>query len=155
MKYLKTFEDNNSKIDTLGIVKTNSKSIKESEPITTNRKVLQRICDSFTEAYENNERSLSCNLSNEIENIFGTHNKLIRLEFLTKVWELKYYDLTFNIFTSKKGTAIEICNLPFQKLINGDREDDIISFLDLLYALVNNKSLEDLKIRHDSKKYNL
>ena len=59
---------------------------------------------------------LTGNRSKELTELFGKHNTVFRGEFYHKVWILSYCDETFNIFTSKKGTSIEIvCNYSDRK----------------------------------------
>jgi len=87
---------------------------KNSVPVTNNPVILNTLVNYQIKAYRNKEKDLSRNLIEELTNLFGTPNKSLRLEFMTKLWFLKYKDLTFNIFTAK------------------------IDFLETLYSLINN-----------------
>ena len=89
-------------------------------------------------SYSNGQKNLSQNLLMELENKFGSPNKSLRLEFITKVWVLEYEGLTFNVFTSKGGgTSIEIVGYESEKINFGTKEKEIIKFLEQLHSLTN------------------
>lgn len=112
--------------------------LSSSVPIINNRNLLNFMVDSQTKSFLNNQKNLTSNLLEELHRVFGTHNKCIRLEAMTKVWVLKYKDLTFNVFTAKnKGTSIEICGFTNEELRLGEKQDEIIEFLIKLHKLIN------------------
>lgn len=85
-------------------------------------------------SYKNSEKNLLRNIIDDLNSNFGEPNKALKLEFNTKVWILKYKDLTFNVFTSKGGgTSIELCNYSDEQVRKGEREEDIIDFLTELH----------------------
>lgn len=150
MKYLKKFENNN-----LFITKVNFHKLKDSVPITNNYDILDKIVKIQMKAFENNEKNLSKNLVDELTVIFGEEN--LSINYDTKIWILKYNDLIFNIFTAKiKGTSIEICDYNYDDIRIGKRKDDIIMFLEILYAMINSKEVKkQLKVKQTINKYNL
>lgn len=112
--------------------------IDNSVPVNNNPNILKWLVDCQTHSYVNGQKNLSKNLSDELENIFGPSNKSLRLEFRTKVWVLEYNGLTFNVFTSKgKGTSIEICGFDYDDIRTGEKEFEIIRFLEELHKLIN------------------
>ena len=112
--------------------------IDDSVPITNNPNILKWLVDCQTNSYRNNQKNLSQNLLKELEETFGSSNKSLRLEFMTKVWILEYNGLTFNVFTSNgKGTSIEICGDDYEGIRTGTNEEEIIKFLDELHRLIN------------------
>jgi hypothetical protein len=145
----------NESIDNMKITKINKFITKDSVPITNNKILLQKMIDYQTEGYKNNEKNLAKDLTTELNNLFGKSNKSIRLEFSNKLWILKYKDLEFYVYTSKKGTSIEICNYDYDEIRLGKKQDDIIEFLEYLYALVNNIPPEELNLRRAARTYNL
>src|ERR1035437_3516129 len=83
---------------------------RSSVPVQNSREILRWICDNQTKSYQNKEKNLSQNLISELTELFGNPNKTLRLEFMTKLWILKYNDIIFNVFTARnKGTSIEVC----------------------------------------------
>ena len=138
------------------IVKIESYIKKDSVPISNNRVILGQLIEYDMEAYRNNEIGLTNNIIEELTTLFGKHNKGMRLEFLTKLWMLKYKDLIFNVYTAKgKGTSIEICDYEYDAIRMGERQDDILEFLETLYSLINDISLKELELRRSTKGYNL
>ncbi len=136
------------------INKVKKNIIDDSIPITNNFNILEWLVDCQQNSYINNQKNLSQNLLKELEEIFGSSNKSLRLEFMTKVWILEYNGLTFNVFTAKgKGTSIEICGYDYkdiagrsETLLQGVRvtrplkvtiEREIIKFLEELHRLIN------------------
>ena len=84
--------------------------LEDSVAVTNNPNILKWLVDCQTNSYLNNQKNLSRNLLKELEEIFGSSKKSLRLEFMTKVWILEYNGLIFNVFTAKgKGTSVEIC----------------------------------------------
>jgi hypothetical protein len=109
-----------------------------SVPVVNNPIILKWIVDCQTNSYLNKEKNLSSNLLIELESLFGSSNKVLRLEFMTKVWVLEYNGLVFNIFTAKKkGTSIEICGVNYEDVRIGGNETEIINFLEELHKLIN------------------
>jgi len=128
----------NEMIDTDSITHVIGKKINDSVPVTNSRKISQWFVDNSMSSHKEGHISLLKNLITELTELFGVYNKGMRLEFLTKVWILKYKDLTFNIFTAKgKGTSIEVCDLKYEDIRNGKYENEIIEFLQKLYELIN------------------
>lgn len=120
------------------ITKTNSIILKTSVPVNNNPRILKWIVDSQTNSYLNKQKSLSQNLLVDLEKIFGPSNKSLRLEFMTKVWVLECNGLIFNVFTSKgKGTSIEICGYTHDEIRLGEKESEIIEFLEELHKIIN------------------
>jgi len=112
--------------------------VDNSVPITNNPNILKWLVDCQTNSYRNNQKNLSQNLLKELEETFGSSNKSLRLEFMTKVWILEYNGLIFNVFTAKgKGTSIEICDFDYEDIRTGTNEEEIIKFLDELHRLIN------------------
>ncbi len=109
-----------------------------SVPVNNNPNILKWLVDCQTNSYRNGEKNLSQNLTNELEDLFGSSNKSLRLEFMTKVWILEYNGLVFNVFTAKgKGTSIEVCGYDYEDIRTGTKEADIINFLEELHRLIN------------------
>lgn len=112
--------------------------LENSIPVTNNPNILKWLVDCQTNSYRNNHKNLSQNLLEELEEIFGSSNKSLRLEFMTKVWILEYNGLIFNVFTAKdKGTSVEICGYDYDDIRTGTNEKEIISFLEELHRLIN------------------
>ena len=83
------------------INKVNRIVLEDSVPVTNNPNILKWLVDCQTNSYRNNHKNLSQNLLKELEEIFGSSNKSLRLEFMTKVWILEYNGLIFNISQRK------------------------------------------------------
>lgn len=112
--------------------------LENSVPVINNPNILNWFVDNQTNSYINDQKNLSQNLLEELEKSFANYNKLLRLEFITKVWILEYKGLTFNVFTSKrKGTYVEICGHSYEDIQSGKNEKEIINFLGELHKLVN------------------
>lgn len=125
-------------MEKMKIEKINNITLNNSIPIVNNPNILEKIIYFQTYSYENNKKNLSKNLIKEMERIFGNSNKSLRLEFLTKVWILKYDDIIFNLFTAKnKGTSIEIVGYNHEDIRKGVKEKEIINFIEELYNLIN------------------
>ena len=120
------------------INKVNRIVLEDSVPVTNNPNILKWLVDCQTNSYRNNHKNLSQNLLKELEEIFGSSNKSLRLEFMTKVWILEYNGLIFNIFTAKgKGTSVEVCGYDYDDIRTGTNEKEIIEFLEELHKLIN------------------
>jgi hypothetical protein len=112
--------------------------LNKSVPVTNNPKILMWLVDCQTNSHKNGKKNLSKNLLTELTDLFGPSNKSIRLEFMTKVWVLKHKYSVYNVFAAKgRGTSIEIVGLGYVDVWNGDKENDIIEFLEDLYELIN------------------
>lgn len=112
--------------------------LEDSVAVTNNPNILKWLVDCQTNSYLNNQKNLSRNLLKELEEIFGSSKKSLRLEFMTKVWILEYNGLIFNVFTSKgKGTSVEICGYDYDDIRMGTNEKEIIEFLEELHRLIN------------------
>jgi len=123
--------------DSSDIIKIEGKKFSDNSiPVTNSRKVLDWIVNTQFKT----EKNLMQNLIVELTELFGTYNRGLRLEFLTKLWILKYKDITFNVFTAKgKGTSIEIVDQEFEDIRFGKKDKEIIEFLEKLTILVNKK----------------
>lgn len=120
------------------INKVNRIVLEDSVPVTNNPNILKWLVDCQTNSYRNNHKNLSQNLLKELEEIFGSSNKSLRLEFMTKVWILEYNGLIFNVFTAKgKGTSVEVCGYDYDDIRTGTNEKEIIEFLEELHKLIN------------------
>lgn len=121
------------------INKVNTKIILEkSIPIENNPNILKWLVNLQTNSYKNKQKNLSQSLLNELSHLFGNCNKSLRLEFITKVWVLKYNNLIFNVFTAKnKGTSIEIIDYKHEEIRTGTKVNEIIEFLEELHKLIN------------------
>ena len=111
----------------------------DSVPITNNRDILTYMVNIQTDAFKSHKLVLTSNLIEPLTKIFGTQNKTMRLEFMTKLWVLKFKDLTFNVYTAKnRGTSYEVCDYSYED-IRTDKllTKKIIEFLDELYKLIN------------------
>jgi len=107
----------------------------DSVPISNNRNLMEWLVNCQTKSHLNKQKNLSKNLLVELESIFGSSNKSLRLEFMTKVWVLEYNGLVFNVFTAKgKGTSIEICGYEYKdiELPVNDKEWTIVGLSDKL-----------------------
>lgn len=112
---------------------------KNSVPVQNNINISNWFIKNSMTSYREGHIGLLKNLISELTELFGKSNKTLRLEFMTKVWILKYKNLTFNVFTAKgKGTSIEVCNLDYEDIRSGKYEAEIIEFLEKLYNLINN-----------------
>jgi hypothetical protein len=120
------------------IIKVEGKKFSDNSiPVTNSRKVLDWIVNTQFKT----EKNLMQNLIVELTELFGPHNRGLRLEFLTKLWILKYNDITFNVFTAKgKGTSIEIVDQDWDNIRFGNKDKEIIEFLEKLTVLVNKKN---------------
>lgn len=120
------------------ISKLNSIILKNSVPVSNNPNILKWLVDCQTNSYLNKQKNLSQNLLVDLEEIFGSSNKSLRLEFMTKVWVLEYDGLVFNLFTAKgKGTSIEICGYTHDEIRLGEKQSEIIEFLQELHKIIN------------------
>ena len=119
------------------ITKVEGKKIDyNSIPVTNSRKILDWMVNNQFKT----DKNLMQNLIIELTEIFGHYNRGLRLEFLTKLWILKYKDLTYNVFTAKgKGTSIEIIGQEWEDIRLGKKDKEIIEFLEKLTILVNKK----------------
>ena len=117
------------------ITKVESKN-RDGVPITNNAKILGIIVDIQVDAYEKNKKSLSKNMTDDLMRLFGKNTNSFLGEFRHKIWTLKFKDLQFNIFCSKRGTTIEICNYDYEQIRIGERESDIIEFIKELYKII-------------------
>lgn len=125
--------------DTDEIIKVPVKIIYDSVPVQSNRYISDWFIEDSMTSYREGHIGLLKNLITELTELFGSYNKGLRLEFLTKLWILKYKDLTFNVFTAKgKGTSIEVCDMTHEEVRNGKNKEEIIEFLEKLHKLVNN-----------------
>jgi len=119
------------------ISKVDIREIKRSVPLTNNRDILQWQVDNISNSLHNNKKDLANNISVELTDIFGPHNKGMRLEYLTKVWVLSFKNINFNLFCSRKGTYIEVCDMTTEQLRNNINRNVIIEFLKTLSELIN------------------
>ena len=120
------------------IIKTKGILLKGSVPVTNNVEILQYMIDIQMDSFKNGKKSLSANLITELNNVFGTANKKMRLEYLTSVWFLEFKGIHYNIFSSSnKGTGIEVCGLSYDEVRNGVNKEEIKEFLDELYKVLN------------------
>lgn len=136
IEHLKGFIEHQKNINT--IIKADIQILKDSLPVTSNPHILQWVADCQAKSFLNNKKSLSQNLSVELESLFGPPNTTLRLENLTKVWILECEGLTFNVFTAKnKGTSIEICDHSYEDLQSKVSKYGMIKFLKELHNLIN------------------
>lgn len=120
------------------IKKVNRNILESSVPVTNNANILKWLVDLQTNSFRNNQKILTDNLLKELEEIFGSSNKSLRLEYMTKVWILEHNGLLFNVFTAKgKGTAIEICGYDYDNIRTSGNENEIIKFLTELHRVIN------------------
>lgn len=119
------------------IQKIDSKICLDSQPIENNREILNWLVKHISESYKSNKTSLSSIDVKEMEKIFGKYSKYMRLEYINYIWFLSYNNLLFNVFISKRGCSIEICEDSYEKLRDGDYNKDIIEFLTELYDKIN------------------
>jgi len=111
----------------------------DSVPITNSREILTYMVNIQTSAFKDNKLTLTSNLIEPLTKKFGTQNKTMRLEFMTKLWILKFKDLTFNVYTAKnRGTSYEVCDYSYEDVREGKIDKKIIEFLEKLYILINN-----------------
>lgn len=148
---IKKFENFNN---TLGITKI--KTIlgdSNSVPISNNSQILQELVNYQQMAFRNKEKSLLRSMEKELTKLFGGPVFNISGK---KLWKLEYENLKFKIFTKDgEGTNIEICDHTYNEINKGKNLDKILDFLETFYALINNKNLEEIKLRKQAKKYNL
>ncbi len=104
--------------------------------VSNNVKVLGFLVDLQMKAYREGRKSLLSNLTDDMTRIFGKNTNSFLSEFKHKIWTLQYKDLIFNIFCSKRGTSIEICNYDYDQINKGERESDITEFLEELYNTI-------------------
>jgi hypothetical protein len=122
------------------ITKVDSKKILDSVPVQNNRDISDWFIKDSMKSYREGHIGLLKNLISELTELFGPYNKGLRLEFLTKLWVLKYKFLIFNVFTAKgKGTSIEVCDMTHDDVRIGKNEKEIIEFLEELHKIVNNE----------------
>ena len=121
----------------MSIKKLSTKILKYSTPVNNNVSILEWLVNCSTDSFSTNKKHLSKNLSEELKKCFGSPNKSLKLEYLTKVWVVEYKSLIFNIFASKRGTSIEICDHDFNDIRTGTKEKEIIQFLEELHKLIN------------------
>lgn len=148
---IKKFENYNN---TLGITKA-IKLLSDafSVPISNNAQILQALVDYQQMAYKNKEKSLLRSMNKELTKLFGAADYTIGDR---KHWTLKYNNLKFKIYSKEgNGTKIEICNHTYNQINKGKNLDKILDFLESLYALINNISLEEIELRKQTKKYNI
>jgi hypothetical protein len=111
---------------------------KNSVSVDNNPIVLNWMVNCITNSHHLNKKSLAKNLVEELTTLFGKPNRTLRLEFMMKLWILKYKDITFNIFTAKnKGTYIEICDYTYNEIRTGSKQKEILEFLEELHKLIN------------------
>lgn len=105
--FLTNATDNDYEIIGDNIIKITKLITDSSVPVMNNPRISQWLCDNSVKAYEQKKKNLMHNLINELTALFGKQNKTLGLEFFTRLWGLKYKDLTFNVYTAKgKGTSI-------------------------------------------------
>ena len=98
-----------------------------SIPIENSRKVLGwRAKNSIS------KKSLAQRLDSELTTAFGKYNRIVKGEFINKVWFLSYGGINYNVYTSNKGTSIEIIGHSQDELSSGKLDNKIITFLEML-----------------------
>jgi hypothetical protein len=118
--------------------KANTKTLAGSLPVTNNSLILQWLCNNAVTAHKNGKKSLTRNLVKELEQLFGAHNKGLRLRRLTKVWVIDFDGMRFNIFTaSGTGTSIEVRDMSHEDLQTFEARVRILAFLEELSRKIN------------------
>jgi hypothetical protein len=153
MKQIKKFDNFLNESNKIIKIDNKNEIDKKSLPIVVNQNILQYMVDYQTIAWKTHRKSLSCTLVLELEEIFGKPNKILKLDRRTKLWILKYKNLTFNVYSANvKGTSIEICGISYESYLELNKlENIIIEFLEELYKKVNKIS----DIEWEAEKYNL
>lgn len=105
--------------------------------ISNNAEVLGYINEAIEMSIKKEELSLFSNLTKEFTYHFGKPNETVKLEFNTKIWYVKFNDISINILTSKRGTSYEIKNVNFQDLREDKYNEVILEFLCNMYKLIN------------------
>jgi len=130
-KFNELFENNEILIEKL------DKNIlcENNSQIENNREILEFLNDNITQSIETNKKPLSADLSDELTERFGKWNLIKQYEYRTKIWILSAFGLEFNVFCSKRGTDIAICDT-IENVRNGVNKNEIISFLTELNKLL-------------------
>lgn len=108
-----------------------------SIPVSNNYEILKWMSQNITNRIQNDGTTLTAVLSDKLNTLFGNPNKNLKLSYMTKLWVLKYDDLVFNVFTSKRGTSIELCDHTSLQIRSGEKQEEIINFLTELDNLIN------------------
>lgn len=110
---------------------TRTKRNRNSVPVTNNRNILDWFVNKHQlNCFKEKRKSLMSDLRSELFDTFGKQDVTITGEFRNKLWTLKFNDLTFNVYSaSGKGTSIEVCDLSYEQVRNGEKEKEIIQFL--------------------------
>ena len=106
-----------------GITHIEGNQLDNSQAIENSRKVLEWRAKNY---------SLSRRLDKELTGAFGKHNRIVRGEFVHKVWILSCDGINYNVWTSNRGTSIEIIGCPYEELFAGKFDNKIIAFLEEL-----------------------
>ena len=122
------------------IKKVDGRDVPNSVPITGSPVILNYLVNTMTKSRRGEwkgiilQNFLFSDIQPEMERVFGPcNNRVMRLEFMTKVWKLEYKGLHFNISSSKsKGTSIEICGYDYEDIRLGVKEKEIIEFTNKL-----------------------
>lgn len=104
---------------------------KNSVPVTNNRNILTWFVEKHQiQCWKEKRKSLMSDLRSKLTQAFGKHDATVVGEFANKLWTLKQNGLTFNVYSaSGKGTSIEVCDLSYEQVRNGEKEKEIIQFL--------------------------
>jgi hypothetical protein len=120
------------------IRKVETSKIRSSIPVVNDTEILSRIITIQVGAYNKGLKSLSQSLVTELMMLFGASNKIMKLEYRTRVWVLEHCGIYYNVFTAVgRGTSIEICDYTFEDVRLGVMRDQILDFLEELRMLVN------------------
>lgn len=120
----------------MNIIKVdNISDILESTPVTNNPVISNFIVELQLKSFTDYKKNLSRNLIKELTDIFGKPNNHFS-KF--SVWTLELDNLKYNIFTEDgKGTYIEMCGVSYNDINKGKYQEEILSFLNELYNLIN------------------
>ena len=85
------------------IIKLDTTKVQHSTPIENYRRVLSYLVGNIKRSIR-----LTKKLNDELTILFGKHNTTFRGEFFHRIWIVEFKGETFNIYSSNRGTSIEI-----------------------------------------------
>lgn len=113
------------------------KKLLNSVQVNINSDILKWFAKNQTESIRKGQISLSEDLTNQMNILFGEPNIILNLQLKTRIWQIEYNDIMFNISSSKRGTHIELIGYSMEDIIKGKKKEEILEFLQELHNKIN------------------
>ena len=103
------------------IPKIKQKDLHNNSPVFNNAYYRKWLTSDFERNPDNSRVHKTCrNLTSEFKKRFNKQSTTFRSEFTHYVYSFNYGKHTFNIYTGKKGTSIEVSNIGLKTLTNSE-----------------------------------